>query len=135
MGVEHNGTWNFDVNHYNGMIGWIPAITPWSHGLFMSVVWSVVAMAIAYLFYRDRRGASIVGLVVFSHWVLDFLVHPHELPLLFYNSPKVGLGLYTVGRGMVIGNFIEIILLIISIVIYLITRRRQRIIADKEKTP
>jgi hypothetical protein len=87
---------------------------PWSHGLFMSVVWSLVVGLLAARIYRDRRAGVVVGLVVFSHWVLDFVSHPipfssfswrswqwsyghslpSDLPLLFGGSPKVGLGLY-----------------------------------------
>jgi membrane-bound metal-dependent hydrolase YbcI (DUF457 family) len=47
--------------------------SPWSHGLFMAVVWSIAGFAVAFLLSRDRRTGIIVGLVVFSHWVLDFL--------------------------------------------------------------
>ena len=87
---------------------------PWSHGFFMSVVWSVVAALLAARIYRDHRAGVVLGLLVFSHWVLDFISHPipfssfswrswqwnyghrlpSDLPLLFSSSPKVGLGLY-----------------------------------------
>jgi len=87
---------------------------PWSHGLFMSVIWSVVAALLAARIYRDHRAGMVVGLLVFSHWVLDFVSHPipfssfswrswqwsyghplpSGLPLLFGGSPKIGLGLY-----------------------------------------
>jgi hypothetical protein len=87
---------------------------PWSHGLFMSVVWSLAVGLLAARIYRDRRAGVVIGLLVFSHWLLDFVSHPipfssfswrswqwsyghllaSDLPLLFANSPKVGLGLY-----------------------------------------
>ena len=87
---------------------------PWSHGLFMSIVWSVLAALLITRIYRDRRAGMVVGLLVLSHWVLDFISHPipfssfswrswqwsyghplpSDLPLLFGSSPKVGLGLY-----------------------------------------
>ena len=35
----------------------------------------------------------IVGLAVFSHWILDFIAHPRDLPL-YDNTWKVGLGLW-----------------------------------------
>jgi len=86
----------------------------WSHGLVMSVVWSVLAAVLTARMYRDQRAGMVVGLLVFSHWVLDFISHPipfssfswrswqwsyghplpSDLPLLFGGSPKVGLGLY-----------------------------------------
>jgi len=34
-----------------------------------------------------------IGAAVFSHWVLDFIVHSRDLPL-YDNSAKVGLGLW-----------------------------------------
>lgn len=36
----------------------------------------------------------VVAAAVFSHFLLDFLVHIPELPLLGEASPKVGLGLW-----------------------------------------
>jgi hypothetical protein len=84
------------IERVNGSIGW-------SHGLLMSAVWSIAAFAIVFLASRDFRAGIVIGLLVFSHWVLDFISHPMgmgrilppDLPLLFDGSPKVGLGLYT----------------------------------------
>ena len=87
---------------------------PWSHGLFMSVIWSVAAALLSARIFRDYRAGAVIGLLVFSHWVLDFISHPipfpsfswrswqwsyghplvSDLPLLLGGSPKVGLGLY-----------------------------------------
>jgi hypothetical protein len=39
------------------------------------------------------RAAVIVGVAVFPHWILDFLVHRPDLPL-YDNTAKVGLGLW-----------------------------------------
>src|SRR5213592_2220220 len=68
---------------------------PYTHGLVAALGWSVVA-SLAYRFLaRDasRRAATIIGIAVFSHWVLDFLVHRPDLPL-YDNTAKVGLGLW-----------------------------------------
>ena len=97
---------------------------PWSHGLYMSVIWSLLASAITLLIYRERRTASIIGLVVFSHWVLDFIVHPPHLPLLFSGSPMVGLGLWTSSTGLIISFILEFGLLAGGIAIYLSTRKQ-----------
>lgn len=75
---------------------------PWSHGLVMSVIWSLAAALLSARIFRDYRAGTIIGLLVFSHWLLDFISHPMglghpqppDLPLLFYGSPKMGLGLY-----------------------------------------
>jgi hypothetical protein len=68
---------------------------PWSHGLLMAGVWSAVAAAVAARVYRDRRTGGVIGLVVFSHWLLDFVAHARDPPVLFDGSPRVGLGLST----------------------------------------
>ncbi len=68
---------------------------PYTHGLVAALGWSVVA-ALAYRFLArgaSRRAATIIGIAVFSHWVLDFLVHRPDLPL-YDNTAKVGLGLW-----------------------------------------
>lgn len=102
---------------------------PWSHSLFMAVVWSMAAGAVIFLFSRDRRMSFVVGLVVFSHWILDFIAHDPDLPLFFNGSPLVGLGLEWThtANGLVVhwtqGLIVEIGLLIGGIVIYLNTRR------------
>jgi len=55
----------------------------WSHGLFMSIIWACLISVIAYLVFRDGREAGVIGLLVFSHWILDLIVHPPDLPLFF----------------------------------------------------
>jgi membrane-bound metal-dependent hydrolase YbcI (DUF457 family) len=127
FGFKALGMEDFGVNTTSlerGLKVIVPGTIPWSHGLFMSIVWSVVATAIAYLFYRDRRTSSMIGLVVFSHWVLDFIVHPGELPLLFNGSPTVGLGLWTSGPGLILSGVLEFLLLAGGMTIYFIWRKR-----------
>jgi hypothetical protein len=68
---------------------------PYTHSLLAAITWSLVG-GIAYsLFFRPTavRASVIVGLAVFSHWVLDFIVHRPDLPL-YDNTMKVGLGLW-----------------------------------------
>ncbi len=60
-----------------------------------------------------------MGLVIFSHWALDFIVHLPDLPLLFSNSPRLGLGLWGSGPGLVLSGVLEILLLAGGLVIYL----------------
>jgi hypothetical protein len=86
---------------------------PLTHSLIGALLWSA-ALAIAYFgVKRDRRNAIIVGAVVFSHWVLDFLTHRPDLPLGF-GGMYVGLGLWNsiVGTLLVeVGLFVGGILL------------------------
>lgn len=100
-----------------------PVLNPWSHGLFMSVVWSVLAMGLAWLVYRDRRASLVLGLVVFSHWIFDFLMHSN-LPLLFEGSPQVGLGLENSGPGFIAITVFDLVVLTIGVLIYFRARKR-----------
>jgi hypothetical protein len=104
-----------------------PGSIPWSHGLLMSILWSIVAACITFLVIRNRRSSLVLGLVVFSHWILDFIVHPPDLPLLFQGSPTVGLGLWTTGTGLIISILLEIVLLSTGAAIYIKFRRKGNI--------
>ncbi len=72
---------------------------PYSHSLIAAVAWSGVA-ALAYGTFCSRHGcqyrksaALIVGLAVFSHWILDLIAHPRDLPI-YDNTWKVGFGMW-----------------------------------------
>jgi hypothetical protein len=115
------------IAKFNGrVISSIPANIPWSHGFFMSAVWSIIAGGIAYLVFRDRRTASTIGLVVISHWLLDFIVHPAELPLLFKDSPMVGLGLWSTPQGFVASILLEAGMLAGGIALYWFYLKREQ---------
>lgn len=65
---------------------------PYTHSLPAAVLWALAAGLAAFFLLKLPRAAAIaVGLVVASHWGLDFLVHRPDLPLGF-GGPKVGLG-------------------------------------------
>jgi hypothetical protein len=72
---------------------------PYSHSLIMAILWSCAA-AIVYKAFCSRQGchdtkyaALIVGLAVFSHWVLDLVAHPRDLAI-YDDTWKVGFGLW-----------------------------------------
>lgn len=69
---------------------------PYSHGLVAALLWSVAA-GVAYRTWKGRGSTIyagfIVGAAVFSHWILDFMVHRPDLPLVG-DRFKVGLGLW-----------------------------------------
>ncbi|HVN54922.1 MAG TPA: hypothetical protein VMT46_11380 [Anaerolineaceae bacterium] len=116
LGLERAGTSRVDFSH--GIQVTTPGWIPWSHGLFMAVVWSLLAAVICGLIFHDRRSGIVIGLVVFSHWALDFIVHPGELPLLFAGSPTVGLGLWTTGPGLIASAVLEVALIGAGLVLY-----------------
>lgn len=66
---------------------------PWTHSLLMSFVWSSGFALNYWMWRRSRRGAEVVGGLVLSHWLLDFVTHRPDLPLA-PGVAKVGLGLW-----------------------------------------
>ena len=67
---------------------------PWTHSLPAALVWSVGAALLVKLLLRLPIWASaVVGLTVFSHWLLDLLVHRPDLAL-WPGGERVGLGLW-----------------------------------------
>jgi hypothetical protein len=58
----------------------------------MSVVWAVL-LAIPFL-RMGKSVAAVIGVAVFSHFVLDILMHPPDLALWPGSSVHLGLGLW-----------------------------------------
>lgn len=96
-------------------------VFPWSHGLVAGLAWSALAGIIVYGLGRRwgsgrGRAALLIAAAVFSHWLLDALVHAPELPLADDASGKVGLGLW--GR-MPVALAIEAVIAVGGLAAYL----------------
>jgi hypothetical protein len=68
----------------------------YTHSLVGAIVLSLV-FALPAAWRWGRRAAAVLGAVVFSHWILDLLVHRHDMPLLPgapAGTPLFGFGLW-----------------------------------------
>jgi hypothetical protein len=94
---------------------------PYTHGLITSMLWSIVAAAAYRALKKDAdwTAAGIVGGAVFSHWILDLLVHRPDLPL-YGDSYKVGLTLWDYP---VAASALEVVILFGSLYFYLRSTR------------
>jgi membrane-bound metal-dependent hydrolase YbcI (DUF457 family) len=95
-------------------------VFPFSHGLAASLVWSVLAAVAAWaacarLGSARARAAVLVGAAVFSHWLIDALVHQPEMPLAGASSPKVGLGLW---QNMPIALAVEAVIVVVGLFLF-----------------
>jgi len=124
LGLEDFGVADISFEHGIQMV--VPASVTWSHGLTMSIIWSVLFGIVIFLVYRDKRTGVILGLVVFSHWILDFIVHIPDLPLFFEGSPLLGLGMWGSGPGLIASGILEIALLAGGLAIYFVFRKRDQ---------
>lgn len=68
---------------------------PYTHSLVAALLWSAGGFAVYRLWKRrdGLRGPLVVAVAVFSHWVLDLVVHRPDLPM-YGNAAKAGLGLW-----------------------------------------
>jgi hypothetical protein len=74
---------------------------PYSHSLVFLILWGVV---VAWLYQQTsgHRGAFlVVGSLVVSHWVLDFVTHRPDMPL-YPGGARFGLGLWNSLAGTAI---------------------------------
>lgn len=67
---------------------------PWSHSLAMDVVWGVMLGGLYFALRRSARGAVVVGALVVSHWILDWVTHRPDLTLVPGSEARYGLGLW-----------------------------------------
>jgi hypothetical protein len=91
---------------------------PYSHSLPTALIWSAIAALVYKGVWRAKASNSaalIVGAAAFSHWILDFIAHPRDLPL-YDNTMKVGLGMWNYRDAEFA---LEIALLAGGIVLYL----------------
>ena len=90
---------------------------PYTHSLVAAVLWSVGALVLC----KPLRGvgtwsaAAWIGAAVFSHWVLDWVVHRPDLPL-YDDAMKVGLGVW---NYPIIALSLEALLLFGGMIMYL----------------
>ncbi len=103
-------------------------VFPYSHGLLASVAWAMLAGATVLVARPGRdiktlRAAVLVGAAVFSHWLLDALVHVPELPLVGIDSAKVGLGLW---QDMPVALAVEALIVVAGLGIFIPGARLSR---------
>ncbi|MEO7773605.1 MAG: hypothetical protein ABIT36_04630 [Steroidobacteraceae bacterium] len=101
---------------------------PYSHGLLASLAWSVLAgiatfAASARLQQGRLRAAVFVGAAVFSHWLLDALVHVPELPITGTASTKVGLALW---QNMPVALGVEVVVVLAGLWLFIQGNRLSR---------
>ena len=99
---------------------------PYSHSLLMTVVWAILFASFYFAFTKNKKGSLLLGCLVFSHWVLDFITHRPDLPLSPFTDLKVGLGLW---NAPIIEIILETGLFLIGVYLYYKTVTVNRIVA------
>ncbi|MFB5086601.1 permease [Psychrobacillus sp. PGGUH221] len=104
----------------------------YTHSLVGSLILSILAALLAKRLW-GRKSGIIIGAVVFSHWILDFIVHRPDMPILpgnIGNLPLLGLGLWETVPGSVL---LEALLLAIGCFFYFSYALKKEVFAHKGK--
>ena len=92
---------------------------PISHSLATGIGWGVLVGGVYYAVKRYGFGGWTIGVLVVSHWVLDWLTHRPDLPL-WPGGPKVGLGMW---HSVPLTLAVELLMFVGGVAIYLGTTR------------
>jgi hypothetical protein len=118
LGIEH-------VSIVPGATAFSPfdfSYYPYSHSLLAACLWGLLFGGVYYALRRDARTATWLGLLVVSHWVLDWISHRPDMPLIPGMGPRVGLGLwYSVPATLAV----ELCLFAVGIAVYTWVTRAQ----------
>jgi uncharacterized membrane protein len=99
---------------------------PFSHSLVGVVIWALLFGVVYYLLKKDLKTSLILGILVLSHWILDFITHRPDLPLLLgSDSLLVGLGLW---NSIIATVTIESTIFIAGVYLYLaVTKPKSKV--------
>lgn len=95
----------------------------YTHSVVGALVLAALFSAVAALAWGRRTGA-VLGAVVFSHWLLDLIVHRADMPLLPGNLgdfPRLGFGLWRVPAAAMA---LELAIVLIGSCLYWRTARK-----------
>jgi len=88
---------------------------PISHSMLSVIIWGILFGIVYFLIKKNLHGSILLGVLVFSHWVLDLLTHRPDLQLFPWSDYKVGLGLWNSFVGTVI---IESLIFILGVFVF-----------------
>jgi len=105
---------------------------PYSHTLVMALVYTFAVGGFAWLISRKVKIGAVLGLLVFSHWLMDFVVWS-DFKVSFNSTREIGLGLY----DSYLMNFnppfdilaplgAELALLVPAVIVYVVFLRKQK---------
>jgi hypothetical protein len=104
----------------------------YTHSLVGALIISLIAMVVAGIPW-GRRNGLIIGAMVFSHWVLDLLVHRPDLAILPGNAgdlPRIGLGLWAIPW---ISIAMELVLILAGAYMYYHAAMRSAVKAERQE--
>ncbi|HLN21123.1 MAG TPA: hypothetical protein VK213_08550 [Bacteroidales bacterium] len=107
-----------------------PPFSPYSHGVFSGIIWSLAAGLFTWLISRNKKTSIFIGLLVLSHTILDIIASPKlafyptdtKVPVFFDNSLSVGFGLF---KNKAVALIFEFGVLLSGLLIYVLKRKSE----------
>lgn len=90
----------------------------YTHSLIGALVISILSGYMVSMIWK-KRGGIVFGLTVFSHWILDLIVHRTDMPILpanWGNLPLLGFGLWQLP---VVSKIIELSIIALGTFMYI----------------
>src|SRR6476661_4459172 len=105
---------------------------PYTHSLVGALVISVIAMIITMIAW-GRQNGLIIGGLVFSHWILDLLVHRPDLQVL-PGSMNAGLPVFGLGLWEIpwLSALVELMLVLAGAFVYYHAAMRTAVRAERQ---
>jgi len=104
----------------------------YTHSLVGALVLSLIAFIVAAIPWGMRNGI-IIGAVVFSHWILDLVVHRGDMPILpgSMNAglPYLGFGLWQIPW---LAALLELVLCVVGAYLYYHAAMRTAVVAERQ---
>ena len=102
-----------------------------SHSVASGVAISLIGALLTFLFTKNKRTTLIIGLLIFSHTLLDLIASPKlafypndtGMSLYPFSDIKIGLGLWRYG---VLAQILEYGILVGGIIIYILTKIKMK---------
>lgn len=110
VGIEQAG-FDHSLASFNGLD---MIYIPYSHSLGMAIIWGGLFGGVLGYLYRSRTLALVIGLLVVSHWFLDYLTHIPDMTL-WFDGERFGLGLW---RSSWLTLLVNIVLLVLALAVY-----------------
>jgi hypothetical protein len=92
---------------------------PVSHSLVTQIGWGTLIGLVYFGFKREGRDALLVGALVPTHWILDFVAHRPDMPI-YPGGAKYGLGMW---NSIALTLVVEYVLFAAGIAMYVSVAR------------
>jgi membrane-bound metal-dependent hydrolase YbcI (DUF457 family) len=116
----------------NGGYGNLIISADYTHSLVGALILSLVAMIVAWIPW-GRLNGLLIGGMVFSHWILDLLVHRSDMPILpgslNEGLPRLGLGLWQIPW---LSALVELAIVLTGAFLYYHAAMRTAVVAERQ---